>query len=32
MPSPFPTVLPVENARGWSYRPALGVTLLEGRF
>jgi len=32
MPSPFPTVLPVENARGWSFRPALGVTLLEGRF
>jgi hypothetical protein len=32
VPSPFPTMVPVEGARGFSYRPALGVTLLRGRF
>jgi hypothetical protein len=32
VPSPFPTLVPVEGARGFSYRPALGVTLLQGRF
>jgi hypothetical protein len=31
-PSPFPTMVEVENARGFSFRPALGVTLFEGRF
>ena len=31
-PSPFPTMVPVENARGFSYRPALGITLLDSRF
>lgn len=32
MPSPFPTLVPVEDVRGFSYRPALGVTLFRGRF
>jgi len=32
LPSPFPTLRAVEGARGFSYRPALGVTLLRGRF
>jgi len=31
-PSPFPTMVEVENERGFSFRPALGVTLFEGRF
>jgi len=31
-PAPFPTMVEVENARGFSFRPALGVTLFEGRF
>jgi hypothetical protein len=31
-PSPFPTLVPVETSRGFSYRPALGLTLLESRF
>ena len=31
-PSPFPTMVEVENSRGFSFKPALGVTLFEGRF
>lgn len=32
LPAPFPTAVPVEDHRGFAYRPALGVTLLKGRF
>jgi hypothetical protein len=32
VPSPFPTMVPVEKARGFSFRPAVGVTLLQGWF
>ena len=32
LPAPYPTLVPVEDARGFSYRPAIGVTLLGTRF
>jgi hypothetical protein len=32
VPTPFPKALPVDDPRGFAYRPALGVTLLKGRF
>ena len=32
LPSPYPTLVPVENARGFSYKPALGLTLFDSRF
>jgi len=32
LPAPFPTMVPVESARGLSYRPAAGFTLLKGSF
>jgi hypothetical protein len=32
VPAPFPTLVPVESDRGFSYRPALGFTLLKGSF
>lgn len=32
IPSPFPTLVPVESERGFSYRPAVGFTLLKGSF
>ena len=32
IPSPYPTLVPVENARGFSYKPALGLTLFDSRF
>jgi hypothetical protein len=31
-PSPFPTLLPVDGPRGFSYRPALGFNLFSSRF
>lgn len=31
-PSPFPTLVPVDGPRGFSYRPALGINLLSSRF
>lgn len=32
VPTPFPTMMPVEGRGGISYRPGLGVTLLDSRF
>jgi len=32
LPTPFPTILPVEGPRGLSFKPALGLTLLDARF
>ena len=32
VPSPFPTLVPVENGRGYSFKPALGLTLFDSRF
>jgi hypothetical protein len=31
-PTPFPTMVEVENARGFSFRPALGMTLFRAGF
>lgn len=31
-PAPFPTMVPVDGPRGFSYRPALGINLLSSRF
>ena len=31
-PGPFPTLVPVDGPRGFSYRPALGINLLSSRF
>ena len=32
VPAPFPTMVPVDDVRGFSYRPALGVKLLTSKF
>lgn len=32
VPAPFPTLLPVEGRRGVTFKPALGITLLDSRF
>ena len=32
IPAPFPTLVPVETDRGFSYKPALAFTLLDSRF
>jgi len=32
IPTPFPTLMPVENERGFSHKPALGLTLFDSRF
>ena len=32
LPTPFPTMMPVEGPRGLSFRPALGLTILDSRF
>lgn len=32
IPAPYPTLVPVENDRGFSYKPALAFTLLDSRF
>ncbi|MFH1763906.1 MAG: hypothetical protein ABIF09_06920 [Gemmatimonadota bacterium] len=32
VPAPFPTMMPVEGVRGVTFKPALGITLLDSRF
>lgn len=32
VPTPYPTLVPVETSRGFSYEPALGFTILSSRF
>jgi hypothetical protein len=32
VPTPFPTLMPVEGLKGVSFKPALGLTLLDSRF
>lgn len=32
LPTPFPTMTPVEGPKGLTFRPALGITLLDSRF
>ena len=32
VPTPYPTLVPVETSTGFSYKPALGFTLLSSRF
>jgi len=32
VPTPFPTMMPVEGPRGFTFKPALGLTLLDSRF
>jgi len=32
IPTPFPTMIPVEGRKGISFKPAFGVTLLDSRF
>ncbi len=32
IPTPFPTMMPVEGRQGISFKPAFGVTLLDSRF
>ena len=32
IPAPYPTLVPVETNRGFSFKPALGFTILDSRF